>query len=154
MSEIDTDIAIVGYGPVGQTAAALLAARGHRVAVYERFAELYDLPRAIYFDDEIMRVWQSLGIAEQIDVLPATTYDWFGADGEPIVRMEHAGLGPSGWEPGFTFFQPTLERALDRAVQALPSATVERGWAAESLVQAGNLIAVLQTKARAALSKG
>lgn len=138
MSEIDTDIAIVGYGPVGQTAAALLAARGHRVAVYERFAQLYDLPRAIYFDDEIMQVWQSLGIAEQIDVLPAKSYDWFGADGEPIVRMEHSGLGPSGWEPGYTFFQPTLERALDGAVRALPTAAVHRGWAAESLEQAGD----------------
>jgi len=30
MDEIDIDIAIVGYGPVGQTAAALLARRGHR----------------------------------------------------------------------------------------------------------------------------
>ena len=37
------DVAIVGYGPVGQTLAALLAARGHSVAVYERFATLYDL---------------------------------------------------------------------------------------------------------------
>jgi 3-(3-hydroxy-phenyl)propionate hydroxylase len=60
MSKIDIDVAIVGYGPVGQTAAALLAGRGHRVAAYERFADLYDLPRAVYFDDEIMQVWQSL----------------------------------------------------------------------------------------------
>ena len=52
---------------------------------------------------------------------PSTTYQWFGADGEPIVRMEHPALGPSGWEPGYTFFQPTLERALDRAVRALPT---------------------------------
>ena len=59
---LDADVLIVGYGPVGQTAAALLAGRGHRVAVYERFADLYDLPRAIYFDDEIMQVWQALGI--------------------------------------------------------------------------------------------
>ena len=79
---LDADVLIVGYGPVGQTAAALLAGRGHRVAVYERFADLYDLPRAIYFDDEIMQVWQALGIVDQLDILPVAGYEWFGADGE------------------------------------------------------------------------
>jgi 2-polyprenyl-6-methoxyphenol hydroxylase-like FAD-dependent oxidoreductase len=136
MNEIDIDIAIVGYGPVGQTAAALLARRGHRVAAFERFADLYDLPRAVYFDDEIMQVWQSVGIADELDVLPITAYNWLGADGEPILRMEHPPVGRSGWDPGYTFYQPTLERALDRAVRALPSATVHHGWSAEALEQA------------------
>ena len=36
----DADVAIVGYGPVGQTLTALLAARGHSVAVYERYGPL------------------------------------------------------------------------------------------------------------------
>ena len=112
---IDTDVLVVGYGPVGQTLAALLASQGHRVDVYERFSSLYDLPRAVYFDDEIMQVWQSLGIADDLDVLPINTYEWFGADGDTILRMEHPALGPSGWEPGYLFYQPTLERALDRA---------------------------------------
>ena len=67
---------------------------------------LYDLPRAVYFDDEIMQVWQSLGIAEDLDVLPVDTYEWFGADGETILRLEHPGRAPSGWEPGYSFYQP------------------------------------------------
>ena len=133
MSKIDIDVAIVGYGPVGQTAAALLAARGHRVAAYERFADLYDLPRAVYFDDEIMQVWQSLGIAGELDVVPMTAYEWFGADGRTILRMEHPPVGPSGWEPGYSFYQPALEQALDRAVRALPTASVDHGWSAEAL---------------------
>ena len=106
---------IVGYGPVGQTLAALLASKGHRVDVYERFSCLYDLPRAVYFDDEIMQVWQSLGIADELDVLPINTYNWFGADGEHDPAHGAPGLGPSGWEPGYLFYQPTLEHALDRA---------------------------------------
>jgi 2-polyprenyl-6-methoxyphenol hydroxylase-like FAD-dependent oxidoreductase len=149
MSEhISLDVAIVGYGPVGQTLAALLAARGHRVAVYERFAALYDLPRAVYFDDEIMQVWQSLGIAEDLDVLPVDTYDWFGSDGEPIFRLKHPGHAPSGWEPGYSFHQPTLERALDRAVRALPAATVHRGWCAETLVQADDHVELTLRRVR------
>jgi 2-polyprenyl-6-methoxyphenol hydroxylase-like FAD-dependent oxidoreductase len=49
--------------------------------------------------------------------------------------MEHPELGPSGWHAGYSFYQPTLERALDRAVRALPAASVEHGWSAEALVQ-------------------
>jgi 2-polyprenyl-6-methoxyphenol hydroxylase-like FAD-dependent oxidoreductase len=134
---LDADVVIVGYGPVGQTAAALLAGRGHRVAVYERFAELYDLPRAVYFDDEIMQVWQSLGIVEDIedDLLPVEAYDWFGVDGELIFHMQHPEIGPSGWAPGYSFFQPRLERALDRAVRRLPTAEVHNNWCAEAVIQ-------------------
>ena len=144
---------IVGYGPVGQTLAALLASKGHSVAVYERFSGLYELPRAAYFDDEIMQVWQSLGIVDELDVLPVKAYEWFGADGETIARMEHPALGPSGWEPGYLFFQPRLERALDRAVKALPSVEVHRGWSAEALEPAGDHVALTLRRSVPALRR-
>ena len=37
---LDFDVAIVGYGPVGQALAALLGRAGHRVGVFERFREI------------------------------------------------------------------------------------------------------------------
>ena len=150
MSTLDADVLIVGYGPVGQAMAAMLARRGHRVAAYERFAEIYRLPRAVYFDDEIMQVWQALGIADELadDLLPALTYSWFGADGELIVKMELASPGRSGWEPGYTFFQPNLEAVLDRAVRAQPSAAVHRGWGAEALTQADDHVALTLRRVR------
>ena len=129
------DVAIVGYGPVGQTLAALLGRAGHRVAVFERFGRLYDLPRAVHFDHEIMRVWQALGIVEHIapDLLPVREYRWFGADGEPIMEMRAEAPAPSGWEPGYLCFQPYVEAALDRTARTV--ATLERGWSAEAVVQ-------------------
>jgi 2-polyprenyl-6-methoxyphenol hydroxylase-like FAD-dependent oxidoreductase/catechol 2,3-dioxygenase-like lactoylglutathione lyase family enzyme len=137
---LDTDVVVVGYGPIGQTVAALLARRGHRVAVYERFGDIYRLPRAVYFDDEIMQVWQDLGITWDLagDLLPVSTYNWFGADGELILRMEQDWPARSGWDPGYSFFQPNLECALDALVHRLPTATLRRGWTAEALVQAGD----------------
>ena len=36
---MDADVAIVGYGPVGQALAGLLGRAGHRVVVFERFTE-------------------------------------------------------------------------------------------------------------------
>ena len=150
MSTLDADVLIVGYGPVGQTIAAMLARRGHRVAVYERFGEIYRLPRAVSFDDDIMQVWQSLGIADELadDVLPISTYNWFGADGEPIVTMERESPGRSGWAAAYLFFQPNLEAVLDRAVRALPSATVHRGWSAEAFTQADDHVALTLRRLR------
>jgi 2-polyprenyl-6-methoxyphenol hydroxylase-like FAD-dependent oxidoreductase/catechol 2,3-dioxygenase-like lactoylglutathione lyase family enzyme len=150
MTALDVDVAIIGYGPVGQATAALLARRGHRVAAYERFGEIYRLPRAVYFDDEIMQVWQSLGIAEELadDLLPAEMYNWFGADGELILKMEFPSPGLSGWHWGYTFFQPNLEAVLDRAVRAQPSAAVHRGWGVEALTQADDHVALTLRRVR------
>ena len=60
------DVAIVGYGPVGQVLSALLAGQGHRVCVVERHTQLYALPRAFRFDGEAMRIFQRLGIADEL----------------------------------------------------------------------------------------
>jgi 2-polyprenyl-6-methoxyphenol hydroxylase-like FAD-dependent oxidoreductase len=135
MTRLDCDVAIVGYGPVGQTVATLLGRAGHSVFVFERFGRLYDLPRAVHFDHEIMRVWQELGIVEEIagDLLPVYEYCWFGADGEPIMTMRAEAPAPSGWEPNYLVFQPYLEAAIDRTARQV--ASVERGWSAEGLVQ-------------------
>ena len=55
------DVAIVGYGPVGQTLAILLGQRGWRVAVLEKQPEAYPLPRAVHFDHEVARILQAAG---------------------------------------------------------------------------------------------
>ena len=66
MNTTDVDVAIVGYGPTGATLANLLARCGVRVAVVEREAAMYHLPRAVHFDGETMRVFQAVGIADQL----------------------------------------------------------------------------------------
>ena len=66
VSAVDADVAVVGCGPVGMVVAALLGKRGHRVVVLERYPGLYNLPRAGVFDDETMRTFAALGIAEEI----------------------------------------------------------------------------------------
>jgi 2-polyprenyl-6-methoxyphenol hydroxylase-like FAD-dependent oxidoreductase len=133
--ELDADVAIVGYGPVGQALAALLGRTGHRVLVLERFNEIYRLPRAVHIDHEIMRLLQSLGLAEALaeEMVPVRDYHWFGADGELLLRFDVHGPAVSGWESDYMFFQPELEAALDRLGCAQPGVTVERGWVAEAL---------------------
>jgi 2-polyprenyl-6-methoxyphenol hydroxylase-like FAD-dependent oxidoreductase len=133
----ELDVAIVGYGPVGQVLAALLGRAGHRVGVFERFREIYRLPRAVHLDHEIMRLLQALDLAEPLakEMVPVHDYQWFGADGELLLRFDVEGLAPSAWQTDYMFFQPELERAIDRHACAERTVTVERGWVAEGLAQ-------------------
>jgi 3-(3-hydroxy-phenyl)propionate hydroxylase len=59
---MDADVAIIGCGPAGATLANLLGARGLQVLVLERDAHIYPLPRAIHFDGEVMRVFETAGL--------------------------------------------------------------------------------------------
>ena len=131
--QLDADVAIVGYGPVGQALSALLGRAGHRVLAFERFSEFYRLPRAVHLDHEIMRLLQSLELADALaeEMVPVRDYEWFGADGELVLRFDVEGLARSGWETDYMFFQPELEAAIDRHACVPAGVTVERGWVAE-----------------------
>ena len=132
--EREVDIAVVGYGPVGQTLAGMLGRAGHRVAAFERFDEIYRLPRAVHIDHEIMRLLQARGLAGRLaeQMVPLREYRWFGADGEELLTLTPEVPAKSGWEPDYLFFQPELERALDGRC-ADDGVAVHRGWAAERI---------------------
>ena len=103
LTDLDVDVAIVGYGPVGQALAALLGRAGHRVAVFERFSEIYRLPRAVHLDHEIMRLLQSLGLDDELarEMVPVHDYQWFGADGELVMCFEAPALARLGWQADY-----------------------------------------------------
>jgi 3-(3-hydroxy-phenyl)propionate hydroxylase len=124
------DVAIVGYGPVGAVAAGLLAQAGLSVYVCDRLTGVYEIPRAIALDHEILRVFQQLGVVDQVlqHCEPFTNSEWFGADGQLIRRMTMLPPPhPQGYVPSMVFTQPPVERALRASVQALPGVTVEEG---------------------------
>ena len=60
------EVAIIGLGPVGATLANLLGQMGVSTVVLERATELNLMPRAVSFDDEVMRIFQTIGLAEEI----------------------------------------------------------------------------------------
>lgn len=127
---VDFDVAIVGYGPVGQTAAILLGRLGHSVGVFERWPELYPRPRAVHYDDEVARIFQRLGIAGRLAPItePATTYEWRNAADRTLLLLDRSEPGPSGWPAATMFAQPDLERLLDRTAKAVPTVAVHQGW--------------------------
>jgi len=123
----DVDVAIVGYGPVGATLANLLAGQGISVAVLERDAAPYSLPRAVHFDDEVMRVFQATGLAEAI--LPHTHVSpgmrFVNAAGELLIDWSRPmQVGPQGWHASYRFHQPALEQVLRHGLARYDKATV------------------------------
>ena len=133
------DVAIVGYGPVGQTLAILLGQRGWRVRVLEKQPAAYPLPRAVHFDHEVARILQAAGLGEELPRLsePADVYEWRNAAGETLLRIGSRETGLSGWPEANMFSQPDLERALDARVRALPGVEVRRGCEVVALRPSG-----------------
>jgi 3-(3-hydroxy-phenyl)propionate hydroxylase len=124
------DVAIIGFGPVGASLAALIGQRGCRVAVFDKAEQIYPLPRAFALDHEALRVFQEIGIAGTLapHMTPYRPTIYQGSDGKPI---QHFDMGPSpyplAWAPSYTFNQPALEASLRRAVGNLPSVSVHLG---------------------------
>ncbi|MEU9025267.1 bifunctional 3-(3-hydroxy-phenyl)propionate/3-hydroxycinnamic acid hydroxylase [Actinomadura sp. NPDC048394] len=139
------DVAIVGFGPVGQLLALLLGRAGHRVLVLERRPRPYPLPRAVHFDDEIGRIFQAAGVAEQVRGVTEPVsdfYEWRNRDGRTLVRIDWSGTGPSGWPVANFFSQPELEAVLTAAVAELPGVTVRRGLEVTGLDDTGDRVRV------------
>ncbi len=98
-AETDYEVAIVGCGPVGALAANLFGRAGVRTLVIEREAEPYPLPRAVHIDHEMMRLFQSVGLADAVRPLmrEAHGHIHIGADGGVIRYLGSAGLPQALW---------------------------------------------------------
>src|SRR5206468_12789439 len=133
--EASYDVAIVGYGPVGQVLAILLGERGWKVGVFEKQLTVYPLPRAVHFDHEVARILQAAGLGGELPRLsePADVYEWKNAGGETLLRIGSRDAGLCGWPEANMFSQPELERVLDVRARALPSIAVHRGCEAVDL---------------------
>lgn len=137
------DVAIIGYGPTGATIANLLGLEGLKVLVVEKDAEIYNQPRAIGFDHEVMRIFQAAGVAE--DVQPhtgtMTSSNYIGVQGQ-IIREFHPMDPPYilGWPPGYVFDQPGLEGALREGVKRYSSVDVRLRHEMESFTDQGDKV--------------
>ncbi|MFM9968977.1 MAG: bifunctional 3-(3-hydroxy-phenyl)propionate/3-hydroxycinnamic acid hydroxylase [Burkholderiales bacterium] len=122
------DVAIVGYGPAGALLARLLGKHGLSIGIFEREAGPYPLPRAVHFDGEVMRIFQSAGVADEMASVTRPTskgMQFVNADGRVLmIRRGMEGPGPQGWHNNHYFHQPDLEGVLRGAAERCAGVTV------------------------------
>jgi 3-(3-hydroxy-phenyl)propionate hydroxylase len=133
------DVAIIGYGPAGATLANLLGQYGMSVLVLERDAEVYALPRAIHFDGEVMRVFETAGLRAAVESIsrPGLKGMYFNnAAGETLmIRAGTSARGLQGCANNHYFHQPELEYVLREGVQRFPHVQLRTQNEVLSLVQ-------------------
>ncbi|WP_375314161.1 bifunctional 3-(3-hydroxy-phenyl)propionate/3-hydroxycinnamic acid hydroxylase [Bradyrhizobium sp. A5] len=121
------DVVIVGRGPVGATLANLLGLCGVRTLVLEREARTWHLPRAVHFDDECMRVFQTIGLADAVlpHVILSPGMLFLDADGRMLLDWSRPQtLTPMGWNLSYRFHQPDLEDVLIAGLSRWPHVTL------------------------------
>jgi 3-(3-hydroxy-phenyl)propionate hydroxylase len=120
MSSRNTDVLIIGAGPVGLILAHQLGRRGVNCIQLEQAAALSDEPRAVGFDPESLRSLKSLDLLEQLraDILWDVGGEYLNATGERLFALESNFSGPLGYPNLCSFSQPaivtTLAAELDR----------------------------------------
>ncbi|QJS09197.1 bifunctional 3-(3-hydroxy-phenyl)propionate/3-hydroxycinnamic acid hydroxylase [Streptomyces argyrophyllae] len=132
-------VVIIGAGPVGVTAALLLARHGVRSLLLERHPDVYPLPRAVVVDDEVHRVLQSVGVHEQFAAIarPAPGLRLLDARRRVISEFPRSMHGLHGFPQLSMFSQPELERLLRGALARHPECELWSGVEVVSVTGSG-----------------
>lgn len=122
------DVIISGLGPTGATLAHLLGKRGLSVVVLEREPAFYGNARAVYTDDECMRIMQAAGVSDDLTVNMQvdTPAQWVLANGEVLGQYWRLDR-PYGWPIINFLYQPWLETTLCDLLKRYPTVQIVRG---------------------------
>ena len=144
----DTDVAVVGCGPVGLVLSILLAHQGWRVTVLEQYPDQYPFPRVVAFDGETARNFAAAGIGGSLTELgePLGEYAFQNAAGRTLLNFEAPYVADrDGWPKATVMHQPTFETALRAHAATLPEVTLLTGHRVEDVVDHGEYTEVRGT---------
>ena len=141
----DHEVVIVGLGPTGATLANILGGYGIDVLVLEREESVYPLPRAVHFDDEAMRVFQSIGLSDGIGRDARVNVGTKFVDRDQNLLLDWPRpqeIGPLAWYPSYRFHQPDLEAELNRGIGNCETVTLCRSAQVTAVRDRGDLVEV------------
>jgi len=123
------DVTIVGLGPAGGTLANLLAMHDFSILILDREKSFYPLPRAVHFDDEIMRVFQTIGITKEFlkhTIINKGTKFVNSKDKVILDWPRPKKITDNGWYPSYRFHQPDLEKKLRKKLKNYKKVSIEQ----------------------------
>lgn len=125
----DCEVIVVGGGPVGVMALALLGHAGVRAVGIEREPELWEQARAVHFDGETVRSFQSMGLGEELSarIKPMCDYRMENEAGETLVAHATGQMGPQAWHSEVLFHQPEIDALLRAEVERLADVELRLG---------------------------
>jgi 3-(3-hydroxy-phenyl)propionate hydroxylase len=131
---VDTEVLIIGAGPVGLMLANLLGVYGRCAIVLETLDELIDYPRAVGLDDEALRLIQTVGLAVQIEPLtgPAHIMRLVNAAGAVILYNDPQ-VHDFGWPRKNAFNQPLVDRELAKGLDRFDGVDLRFGHTVEEV---------------------
>jgi 3-(3-hydroxy-phenyl)propionate hydroxylase len=133
---LDTQVAVVGAGPVGATVANFLGLYGVETVLIERCEQVIDYPRAVGLDDECLRSFQAVGLADELarDMIQNVPLRFFDARGRCFADVRPA-TREYGWSRRNIFLQPACERVLRGGLRRFPGVQTLLGHDAVRLHQ-------------------
>src|ERR1700694_5337270 len=150
----DSEVLIVGAGPVGLTLAIDLGQKGVRCTLIERNEAPQFLPKMERCNARTMEILRRMGLAEKIRAagldrnVPMDVYVILAMNEPPLLRLPYPSVaeaqgqidacadGSMPLQPYQLISQYTLEPLLKSVAQSLPGVTVRYGWGYMSREQA------------------
>lgn len=153
----ESPVAIIGAGPTGMAAAALLARHGVRSILFEREAEVMSIPRAVHLDEEVLRVLHLCCLGPEVDaeIRPIRGMKLVDRDRRTLVSFARDGGGLHGFARSSAFDQPELEAAMRRALAREPLVTLHTATSVEAVehLPSGRLRVTFHDRRRDALGE-
>jgi len=142
-ANVDTDVLVIGAGPVGLTLANLVAIRGRSVLVLEARPELIAYPRAVGLDDESIRTLVAADLWSEIEqfTVPHHVARLVNGEGQVLATND-----PQTTEFGYPrkhgFNQPVVDAELARGLDRFGHAALRFNHRVSGLVDRGSHVEV------------
>ena len=145
MTKTALNIAIVGAGMGGLTAAITLGQQGHRVTVFERTAVLRPVGSAISVWPNGVKVLRALGLGERIDAISGRMHSMRYCDksGQSLTSFSLEPLYQGSDEGARPISRTLLQQTLLAAAQSIAGNQVKLGTACVDFVQDDDGVEVL-----------